>query len=152
MGRCWVRGSWFRLFGFWVLGFGVLSGAEARSQATSGSAVIPQTPTDDLRTLKAEGEVVYSRECASCHGGDGSGDGAGPALAGDASLTNTDRVVKQILDGSPDKGMEPFGKTLTDRDVAAVATYIRNAWENAHGIVKETDVARVRGAQKKEPR
>src|SRR5689334_20089603 len=89
---------------------------------------VVQTPAEDLRTLKAEGEVIYNRECASSNGGDGNGDGPGPARASDTSLSNTVRVIKQILEGAPDKGMDPCGKTLSDRDVAAVATYVRNAW------------------------
>jgi mono/diheme cytochrome c family protein len=40
--------------------------------------------------------------------------------------------------------MEPFGRSLSDRQVAAVATFIRNGWENAHGLVLETAVQAVR--------
>ena len=84
------------------------------------------------------------RDCASCHGAEGTGDGAGPALDGDTNLRNKDHVIKRILQGSPEKGMEPFGKVLTDREIAATATFVRNAWNNAYGVVAESDVAKVR--------
>ena len=146
--------SRFRVLGFAVLGFagltaGLKTGGSMSAMEWPAFRPAEQAQPDDLRTLKSEGEVVYNRECASCHGGDGNGDGAGPALAGDAALANTDRVIQKILDGAPDKGMEPFGKSLSDRDVAAVATYIRTAWDNTHGLVREADVTRVRKAPKK---
>jgi mono/diheme cytochrome c family protein len=41
--------------------------------------------------------------------------------------------------------MPLLGWHLSDRQVAAVATFIRNSWGNAAGIVSEGDAARVRG-------
>lgn len=99
-----------------------------------------------LTTLEGEGQVIYARDCASCHGAEGNSDGAGPALDANTNLQNKDHVLKRILGGSPEKGMEAFGKTLTDREIAAVATYVRNAWNNADGIVLESEVKTARAA------
>jgi mono/diheme cytochrome c family protein len=115
----------------------VASGLVAIVAMSTRSAVEAQ---DTLKTLKDEGQVVYSRECSSCHGADGTGEGAGPSLVGNTSLANKAHVITRILTGSTDKGMDPFAKVLNDRDVAAVATFVRNAWENAYGIVLESDV------------
>jgi mono/diheme cytochrome c family protein len=55
-----------------------------------------------------------------------------------------DHIVRQILRGNAEKGMPAFAATLSDHQVAAVATYIRNAWDNVHGVVLEGDVKKVR--------
>jgi len=108
------------------------------------------SPAEQLAALKDEGQVIYSRECASCHAGDGTGDGAGPSLAGNTNLSNKDHVIKRILGGTADGGMDPFGKVLTDRQVAAVATFVRNAWDNTNGVVLEADVKPIRAEMEKD--
>ena len=62
-----------------------------------------------------------------------------------------DHIVRQVLRGNVEKGMPPFAPTLTDRQVAAVTTYIRNAWDNSHGIVIEADARRVRAEPTSKP-
>lgn len=112
-----------------------------------------QTPVPaavEVAALKGEGMVVYNRECAPCHGADGQGDGAGPPLNEVAALSNKDLVIKRILAGAPETGMDPYAKVLSDRQVAAVATFVRTAWENAHGVVLEADVKPVREQVEKE--
>jgi mono/diheme cytochrome c family protein len=100
-----------------------LRGAESQEP---GSGVIAE--------LAAEGQVVFGTSCVSCHDADG-GDGSAPALSGHPSMGARDHIVRQILRGNLEKGMPAFAATLSDRQVAAVATYIRNAWDNAHGAV-----------------
>ena len=41
--------------------------------------------------------------------------------------------------------MPSFGWRLSDRQIAAVATFSRNSWGNAAAAVFEGDAARVRG-------
>ncbi|MEO8481110.1 MAG: cytochrome c [Acidobacteriota bacterium] len=100
--------------------------------------------SDQLATLKGEGQELYTRDCASCHGADGTGDGAGPSLDGNTNLGNKDHVLKQIIEGSPDNGMDPFGKALSDHEIAAAATFVRNAWNNSYGVVLDADVKTAR--------
>ena len=107
-----------------------------------------ETSADQLEALKGDGEAIYSRDCASCHGAEGTSDGAGPALDANNNLANKEHVIKRILGGSPEKGMEAFGKTLSDHDIAAAATYVRNAWNNTFGIVLESEVAPLRAQLK----
>ena len=134
----------------WISGvavFGVVASLGLSARVVAGRqtpAPPPPTEADQLAALKDEGQVIYSRECASCHAGDGTGDGAGPSLAGNTNLSNKDHVVRRILGGTGDGGMDPFGKVLTDRQVAAVATFVRNAWDNSNGVVLEADVKVIR--------
>jgi mono/diheme cytochrome c family protein len=108
----------------------------AGSQESSGGS----DPTEELAV---EGQAVFGTSCVSCHDADG-GDGSAPALNGHPSMGARDHIVRQILRGNAEKGMPAFAATLSDRQVAAVATYIRNAWDNVHGVVLEGDVKKVR--------
>jgi len=127
------------------------------SVSTTGAEVLAwrnqapaPTAAEQLAELKAEGQVIYSRECASCHGADGQGDGAGPPLNGDMTLANKEHVIQRILGGTSDGGMDPFAKVLTDRQIAAAGTFVRNGWENAYGVVLEADVRTMREQIEKE--
>lgn len=41
-------------------------------------------------------------------------------------------------------GMPPFGQALSDQEVAAVVSYIRNSWNNRAGFVSPVEVNRYR--------
>jgi mono/diheme cytochrome c family protein len=129
-----------------VLLVALIPGVAARARAVSGqdgtaagAAVVDE--------LFAEGQVVFGTNCVSCHDAAG-GDGQAPALSGHPSMGARDHIVRQILQGNLQKGMPAFGAQLNDRQVAAVATYIRMAWDNAHGVVLEADVKKVRDEAK----
>lgn len=108
------------------------------------------------KTLLDQGEKIYAQQCASCHLQDGSGvAGIYPPLNGNASVTepvgvNATRVV--LLGGfSPGTAanprpysMPPFAQQLSDADVAAVVSYIRQAWSNHAPVVQERDVGKYR--------
>lgn len=102
------------------------------------------------------GAAVYSQQCAQCHGERGEGrPGAFPALAGNraATMENPTNLVRMvILGGYPPTtagnprpyGMPPFRHVLGDDDVAAVSTYVRNAWGNRAASVGTMDIYRAR--------
>jgi len=96
-----------------------------------------------------EGSVVFGTHCVACHDSAG-GDGQAPALSGHPSMGAKDHIVRQVLRGNLEKGMPAFASQLSDRQVAAVATYIRNAWENGYGVVLEADAKRIRAEVKAE--
>ena len=78
------------------------------------------------------GEAIYRSVCAGCHMPDGrgaSGAGTYPSLAGDPGLAASDHVIGIVLKGQ--KGMPPFGYSLTNEQVAAVVTYIRTHFGNS---------------------
>ncbi|MPM50563.1 Alcohol dehydrogenase (quinone), cytochrome c subunit [bioreactor metagenome] len=102
------------------------------------------------------GAQVYERHCAECHGNKGQGQGeAFPALAGNRAVTlpSPTNVVRMVLhggyqpatEGNPrPQGMPPFLHILGDKEIAAVVTFIRNAWDNRASSLDATDVYRTR--------
>ena len=79
-----------------------------------------------------------------------------PPLAGNGSVTAEGdmNVVRVILvggvapvtgDNKRPFGMPPFGQRLTDRQVAALATFVRNAWGNKASAVSPEEVQKLRG-------
>ncbi len=93
-----------------------------------------------MAALFDQGAEIYGINCLECH----MEGGVGRKLDGDAALANAETVITQLLEGSPNFTMPAFASTLSDREIAAVATYVRNAGENHYGIVREADVRRLR--------
>lgn len=104
------------------------------------------------------GEEVYVAACAACHMPNGTGiPGAFPPLAGSRWITGDERLVVRIVlhgltgdievEGDTYSGlMPPLGGTLSDGEIAAVATYVRRSWGNAAAAVSAATVARERAA------
>ncbi len=88
------------------------------------------------------GETTYMAYCAACHQPTGLGlPPAFPALKGSAVAT-TGSIKDHIAIIQNGKGMmPPFGKQLSLKEIAAVVTYERNAWDNDTGdVVQSADV------------
>ncbi len=108
------------------------------------------------RRLMQRGAQIYQDHCAQCHGAQGQGErGAFPALAGNRAvlLAEPTNLVRMILQGGyapatagnqRPYGMPPYHQLLGDEDVAAVATFVRNAWGNHAAAVATIDVYHVR--------
>ena len=85
--------------------------------------------------LLAAGETVFHDICAGCHGHDGKGSRDAPALRGSTIVASRNAIIFQILAGNPDHGMPAFGEMLSDDEIAAVATFVRNSWSHDYGPV-----------------
>ena len=105
--------------------------------------VAPAPVSQDV--LIAEGASVYRNRCARCHGRDGQGQwyghDAAPRLDGNFARLSVRGIAVQVIQGG--SYMPPFA-SLTDREIAAVATYIRNSFGNNHGIATEEEVSKYR--------
>lgn len=98
-----------------------------------------------LKGLMSEGASVYGNRCAKCHGRKGEGQqhshDAAPRLAGNFAKLSAEEIAVRIIKGGA--YMPPFA-SLTDREIAAVATYVRNSFGNDLGVAIEAEVAEVR--------
>lgn len=116
------------------------------------------------RELFLEGAEVYSREghCITCHQQDGKGLPAAmfPPIAGTKWTNgNEERLIRLTLHGllGPIEvegrhypglvPMTPF-RGLSDREIAAVLTYVRNAFGNQASVITPEEVRAVREATK----
>lgn len=121
---------------------------------------LPETPAapparQPSGTVLARGGKLYEQHCAACHQASGQGmPPAWPPLAGNPSVTAASpaNVVQMIVRGGyapataqnpRPHGMPPF-HTLSDGDVAALASYVRNSWGNQAGSVQSFEVTRLR--------
>ncbi|WP_067563156.1 c-type cytochrome [Halofilum ochraceum] len=100
----------------------------------------PRPSPETVKAMMERGERLYGRDCADCHGDAGEGDDGVAALAGNRAVTmeNPANIVRMIrrggfpasTPGNPyPHGMPPF-QQYGDRDIASVATYIRQSWGN----------------------
>lgn len=126
---------------------------------------VPDHLKGEDRKLFLKGAEIYGREghCATCH----QPDGDGLALSGFPPLTKSpwvteddDRLVKLTLkgmigplelEGKKYPGltpMTPFGGLLSDEDVSAVLTYVRNSFGNKAPSIPVARIKQVREATK----
>ena len=101
--------------------------------------------TPDAAALIAQGDEIYNSVCVACHQPEGAGfEGIYPALAGDPFVTLEDPapVIRTVLQGRG--GMPSFRNAYDDEEIAAVLSYIRQAWGNNAGPVTPDQVAEIR--------
>ncbi|WP_375140766.1 c-type cytochrome [Roseateles terrae] len=98
------------------------------------------------------GGKLYSEHCATCHGAAGEGvTGQYPPLAGNRAVTlpvinNLVQMIRHggfapATAGNPRPfGMPPYGQTLSDAQIADLATYLRQSWGHEATAVAPLDV------------
>ncbi|MBL8327676.1 MAG: cytochrome c oxidase subunit II [Rubrivivax sp.] len=98
-----------------------------------------------LPDLVARGEKVYNANCAACHRADGKGAGPIKPLDGSAIVQNDPARQIQILLNGAANGTMPAWKQLSDTEIAAVATYTKNAWSNNTGkLIQPSEIVAAR--------
>ncbi len=110
--------------------------AKQQAQEALGSSLT-------MDELYAEGETIYNARCAVCHQVNGEGiTGAFPAIKGSAiALGDLSTHLDTIVYGRPGTAMQAFDAQLSEKEIAAVVTYQRNAWGNDTGdVVQASDV------------
>jgi mono/diheme cytochrome c family protein len=95
----------------------------------------------DGQSLIHDGEKLYLEYCAECHQVDGSGwSTLYPRLAGNPIVTlhDPEPIILTVKYGQG--SMAPFRSKLSPRQIAAILSYIRNAWGNQAVPVKPKQV------------
>jgi len=120
----------------------------------AGTTAREEAPVDPV----ALGGRLFRVNCESCHQSDGRGvTGQYPPLAGSSWVNGEPYRLKRILlnglegpievEGTTYNGNMPvFGDRLNDSRIAALLTYIRQAWGNAAGAISTESVAATRAA------
>lgn len=96
--------------------------------------------------VEMSGEELFANVCQGCHmlGGTGAvGAGAYPALASNKNLEASGYPIELVVNGR--RGMPPFGKMMTDDQIAAVVNYVRTHFGNNYpDMVAAADVKAAR--------
>jgi len=120
------------------------------SQADNPAPVAASAPA------MVAGGAIYRDQCSACHGFEGKGvPQLFPALADSPAVRSSDpaSLIRVVLRGArsvatekepTSPGMPSFAWQLNDDQVAAVLTYIRNAWPPAAPAVAAKQVSKAR--------
>lgn len=121
-----------------------------------------ETASDDLdKDTRSLGAAVYADNCAACHMSGGQGQPhAFPPLKGSSAVqaAKPDTMIRVVLGGAgiPATDAKPtglkmpaFDEKLDNAQIAAVVSYIRNAWGNHASTVSTSDVATSRTDRRK---
>lgn len=93
--------------------------------------------------LLERGEDLYGSLCVACHLESGQGNPPTfPALRGNDNLADAELIVLNIHEGR--EAMPPF-PNLDSEELAAIASYIRSAWDNDFGAVTADEVVAIIG-------
>ncbi len=101
-------------------------------ELASGQAVADRNRDWTIAELMPIGEQVFLTHCATCHEPTGLGQGTTyPALAG-GEIANgpLEAHIDRVMNGKAGTEMQSWAPQLSDRELAAVITYERNAWGN----------------------
>jgi mono/diheme cytochrome c family protein len=113
-------------------------------------------PAKAESAVMTAGQAIYRDQCSACHAIDGRGVAMlFPSLAQSSLVHASDPIsaVRLVLRGGRSvatnaeptaPGMPSFGWQLNDDQVAAVLTYVRNAWETAAAPVSAEMVSKAR--------
>ena len=104
------------------------------------------------------GRIQFETHCAACHQPDGSGAvGGGPPLADSPWVSGPpSRLIRLVLQGvrgpivvrgeTYNREMIGFGQVATDKEIAALLTYVRGQWGGIEERIRPEAVGRIRKA------
>ncbi len=114
-------------------------------QPPSEPSAAKQLSQEDQQLIE-QGRLIYVQYAARCHQPNGNGmPPAIPHLAHNKFVTgDATQVIHMVLNG--EGAMPAMGKLLSDQQVAAVVSYIRDAWGNNAAPVTKEQVQAARSA------
>jgi cytochrome c551 len=119
-----------------------------------GQSATDRTLSNKFTQYYRQGEQLYSKHCSNCHQASGTGLGRvyPPIHESDFMNGNFNRVLCLIRHGIEGEltvngviynQAMPGIPSLTDLEVAQIATYIYNTWSHSKGLVDVKDVSRI---------
>lgn len=114
----------------------------------------PDTTSIKFTQYVVRGEELYQKHCSNCHQKNGSGLGLvyPPLNTSDYMNQNFEKVLclmkyglKEPITVNGKNFVQPMPGvvTLTDLEIAEIATYIYNSWDHNRGIVDVAEASRV---------
>ena len=131
----------------------VLSAADYSSWVTEQQKLLAAAADDPTKVWTKEdlivrGQKVYDANCAACHQASGKGGGAIKALDGSAIVKGgAAEAMHVVLEGRANGAM-PAWKQLSDTELAAVVTFVKNHWSNqTDQVIQPADFVAARGGK-----
>lgn len=135
-----------------------LGNGDSRTQSQNTNEDHPNAGSDkvDPKSLYADGKALYAANCQACHQASGMGiAGAFPPLSESEFVTKSPKRLAAIVlhgiqgpltvNGQLYNGIMPsFAKTLKDKQIASVLTYIRGSWQNDSSAITAETIKEVR--------
>jgi mono/diheme cytochrome c family protein len=117
-------------------------------------------PPPNIPAIVIEGKKLFAKNCASCHQANGLGlPPLFPPVAGSDWVTveGSGRLVRIVLHGLQgpitvngkeyNNNMIAWKDSMSDQEVAAVVSYIRNDWGNKGSLVSAEEVKEIRAKE-----
>jgi len=122
---------------------------------TLATVALPVSAQDQDASSASVGERLFDSYCSACHQYDDQGMGEAPPLEASPWVVGpSERLVRILLHGISgrieiggrvyDREMPGFGRILSDRDAAALATYTRQRFGADEPSVTPAEVKRIR--------
>lgn len=114
--------------------FAGCSKSETTENAHAPAGPITDAGSSGLRPVAGEkvaladakhGAAIFSQNCSSCHGANGTGGGIGPKLVGEKSRKNDAAAIAWIKNPAPPMP-KLYPAPLNESDVADVAAYVES--------------------------
>lgn len=129
--------------------------SQTKTESISKEEEDTTPPTKSRQELLTLGQQKYDQFCSPCHRPDGAGiPPLYPALKRSSVATGhpISRHIDIILNGITGSAMQPYRDQLTDEEIAAIATYERNAWENnTNEVIQSAEVTAQRQNANQQP-
>ena len=161
----WLMGIFCVIFGWGLYYLGAFNGGysgdvfnESAGQVSGKKGAAGAAGPEQPLTVVQQGAKVFTN-CQQCHQPTGLGiPGQYPPLAGSEFVNGTPKRLAMILlkglqgpvkvKGNTFNGQMPSWTTLSDKQIAAVLTYIRQEWGNKGGEVAPEQITKERQAIK----
>jgi cytochrome c551 len=141
-----VNGRLHKIYRQWIMDYGLVIFISCSSFSCS-------TKSAKFQQYYAQGQVLYEKNCSNCHQKNGKGLGLlYPPLAGSDFFENNfdeslclmkyGRHGEIIVNGKTFNKAMPGVPSLTELEIAEIATYISNSWGSQNGIVEISQVTK----------
>ena len=94
-----------------------------QQEAAPTPETTPAPPAAEVPTAVADGQELYAKHCASCHGAEGKG-GFGPDLSGEYKYGKTNMAAEESISYGRPGNMPAFEKKLSSEEIKSLADYI----------------------------
>ena len=130
---------------------------EGAEQSVAAEPEETETMPVEMTQMEDPGKAVYGQYCVACHQTDGKGmSGVFPPLTQtkwiEGDKTELISVILNGLQGAITVNGEEYNNVmpshgfLSDEDIAAVLTYVRQSFGNSAGEITTAEVTQVRGS------